>query len=66
MHRFAEVLTTKKLHKNDMTKPHKFEVNSTFPGSLKHFQFFLGQEMIKVERVFFTGDFKNSIQYQLL
>ena len=40
----------KKLHKNAMTKPHKFEVNSTQSRSLTHFEFFFGQEMVKVEK----------------
>ena len=31
----------KKLHKNAMTKPHKFEVNSTKSRSLTHFEFLL-------------------------
>jgi len=30
-------------------KPHKFYVNSTLSRSLTHFEFFFGQEMVKVE-----------------
>jgi hypothetical protein len=33
-----------------MTKLHKFEVNLTESGSLTHFEFFLGQEMVKAEK----------------
>ena len=31
----------KKLHKNALTKPHKFEVNSTKSRSLTHFEILL-------------------------
>jgi hypothetical protein len=33
-----------------MTKPHKFEVNSTWSASLTHFEFFFGLEMDKFEK----------------
>jgi hypothetical protein len=33
-----------------MTKPHKFEVNPTYSGSLTHFEIFFGQKMVKVEK----------------
>jgi hypothetical protein len=40
-HKIIENHTKKKLHKNAMTKPHKFEENYTF-------WIFFGQEMAKV------------------
>ncbi len=52
-----------------MTKPHKFEVNSTQSRSLTHFEFFLDKKWSKSKnkillRVFYREDFKNSIQFE--
>jgi hypothetical protein len=33
-----------------MTKLHKFEANPTKSESLTHFEFYFGQEMVKVEK----------------
>jgi hypothetical protein len=48
----------KKLHKNAMTKPHKFEVNSTQSGSLTNFEFFSVKKWSKYKnKILFTvGD----------
>jgi hypothetical protein len=46
-----------------MTKPHKFEVNSTYSGSLIHFYFFLDKKWAKSKiEIFFWELFYRGFQ----
>jgi hypothetical protein len=50
--------SNKKLHKNSMTNPHEYEVNTTYSGSLRPFEFYFSKEVVKSKnKIFFLGSF---------